>query len=271
MSHLTEFILPHAGIHYWVSERRQYPTVVLLHGATMDHRMFDAQVAVLIHDYDVVSIDVRGHGKSQPLNQPFTLPDCAADVIALLDYLHLDQVILVGQSMGGYIAQYVYLQQPQRVSTMVIIGATSIAHPYTRWEIFALKASLPLLKLWPYEHFVRTVARSVAIKPAVQAYALDAGKQIARSDFLTIWHAVTLAISKKGLPGHHIRVPLLITHGDHDGQGSIRKLAPGWAASEPNAQHVIVPDAGHNANQDNPEFFNRLLLDFLSKLGREEK
>jgi 3-oxoadipate enol-lactonase len=263
MSRLTEFVLPDVGVHYWFGGRKDRPTVVLLHGATMDHRMFDAQVDILAENYQVLMWDARGHGQSQPLVQPFTLQNCAKDLVALLDHLGIEQVVLVGQSMGGYIAQLVYLHHPQRVCAMVMLGSVSISMPYSRWEIAALKASMPLLRLWPYEHFASTVAKSVAIRPEIQAYALEAIKQIDRKDFLVIWKAITLAISEKGIPGHHIQVPLLITHGARDDRGSIRKQVPTWVASEPHAQYVVIPDAGHNANQDNSAFFNRVLLEFL--------
>ena len=266
MSHLNEFVLPRAGcaIHYWLGGSKANLSVVLLHGATMDHRMFDPQIAALIDQYQVVAWDARGHGKSQPLTQAFSLQDCAADFIALLDHLELDQVVLVGQSMGGYIAQFAYLLHPQRIRAMVMIDSISIAMPYAKWEIAVLKATLPLFNLWPYDHFVRSLAKATAIKPDVQAYALEAAQQINRVNFLAIWKAVTLVISEKGIPGHHIHVPLLIVNGEHDDRGSIRKQAPVWAASEPQAQHVVIPDAGHNANQDNPAFFNRVLLEFLA-------
>ncbi len=58
-------------------------------------------------------------------------------------------------------------------------------------------------------------------------------------------------------------MPFLLTHGGHDGTGSIRKQAPTWAAYEPDVKYVVIPDAGHNANQDNPEFFNRALREFM--------
>jgi len=58
---------------------------------------------------------------------------------------------------------------------------------------------------------------------------------------------------------------LLLTHGERDGTGNIRKVAPHWAAREPHCRSVVIPGAGDCANQDNPEFFNRLLLDFLSE------
>jgi len=163
----------------------------------------------------------------------------------------------------GYINQYTYLRYPERVRAIIIIGATCIALPYSRWEIVALKASLPLFRLWPYEHFKQTIANNTSIKPDIQAYASETVSKLSRKEFLQIWKAVTLAVGEEGIPGHHIRVPLLLTHGELDTTGVIRRDAPRWAAYEPDVQYVVIPDAGHNANQDNPEFFNRVLLEFL--------
>jgi 3-oxoadipate enol-lactonase len=263
---LSENILerPGCNIHYWLGGREDAPLLVFLHGATMDHRMFDEQVKAFAGEYRLLLWDARGHGASRPLNSGFVLEDCADDLVAILDHLKVKQAALVGQSMGGYIAQQVYLRYPERVQAIVIIGAINIAFPYAKWEVWVVKATLPLFNVWPYGNFIRTVAKSISIKPEVQAYALAIISQLTRSEFLTIWKAVTLVISEQGYPRHHIEVPLLLTHGDQDGTGSIRKQAPTWAAYEPDVEYVVIPDAGHNANQDNAPFFNAALHKFLS-------
>ena len=46
---------------------------------------------------------------------------------------------------------------------------------------------------------------------------------------------------------------------------TISKIAPDWAARDPESRYIVIPGAGHNANQDNPTFFNRLLLEFLDE------
>ncbi|MBC8171693.1 MAG: alpha/beta hydrolase, partial [Anaerolineae bacterium] len=252
------------NIHYWLGGLGDAPLLVFLHGATMDHRMFDEQVKAFAGEYRLLVWDARGHGASRPLSSGFVLEDCADDLIALLDHLNVKKVVLVGQSMGGYIAQQVYLKYPERVQAIVIIGAINIAFPYAKWEVWTVKATLPLFNIWPYGHFARTVAKSISLKPEVQAYALATINQLTRAEFLTIWKAVTLVISEQGYPRHHIEVPLLLTHGDHDTTGSIRKQAPKWAAYEPDVEYVVIPDAGHNANQDNAPFFNASLHKFLS-------
>jgi len=66
-------------------------------------------------------------------------------------------------------------------------------------------------------------------------------------------------------PNYHITQPMLIVRGEHDKLGNIAKDAPIWAARD-NARSVIIPDAGHCSNQDNPTFFNRVLVEFLGSL-----
>ncbi|MFU8772045.1 MAG: alpha/beta fold hydrolase [Anaerolineales bacterium] len=263
----SEHILERDGcpIHYWVSGLVDRPLLVFMHGATMDHRMFDPQVDAFASQYRVLVWDARGHGKSQPLGARFSLEQCAQDMIAILDTLGISQAVLCGQSLGGYIAQHIYRIAPELVQAMVIIGSTPIAKAYSRWEVWALKASLPLFRLWPYNHFTQTIANSTAQTPAVRAYALQAARQIAKADFVSIWQAVTLAVDEKGDPSLRIDVPLLLIHGDNDRAGTIRRDMPQWAKWEKEATYQVVPNAAHNANQDNPEFTNQIMLAFLQK------
>ncbi|MCA9969126.1 MAG: alpha/beta hydrolase [Anaerolineales bacterium] len=262
---LTPHVLQRGGcpLHYWTGGTAVRPLVVLLHGATMDHRMFNAQVAALLPHYRVLVWDAPGHGRSRPLGAQFTLESCARDLLAVLDAEGVETAVIAGHSFGGYIAQTVYRLAPARVRALVIIGATSIAEAYSRFEIAALKFSLRLFRIWPYGNLLNTIGRGTAVTPAAQAYARHAAGQIPKADFLTIWRAVTLAIDSRGRPDARIAVPLLLLHGDGDSRGTIRRDMPRWAAAAPHAVYHVIPSAGHNANQDNPEFTNRVLLDFL--------
>jgi pimeloyl-ACP methyl ester carboxylesterase len=94
---------------------------------------------------------------------------------------------------------------------------------------------------------------------------LQAARQIPRDDFVTIWQAVTLAVNETGDPALRLDVPLLLLHGDHDRAGTIRRDMPLWAEQEKHAVYLVIPDAAHNANQDNPEFTNQAILAFLHK------
>lgn len=262
---LTEYTLQRPGcvIHYWLGGREDASLLAFLHGATMDHYMFDDQVRAFADDYRILVWDARGHGASRPLAGDFTLADCADDLVAVLDQIGVKQAVLIGQSMGGYIAQQVYLRDPERVTAMVIIGAINITFAYSKAEVQTVKWSLPLLNIWPYRFLAQTIAKSISVDSDVQAFALETIRQLSKAEFLTIWKAVTLVIDEQGKPGHHINVPFLLTHGDNDGTGSIRKQAPTWARYEPDVKYEVIPNAGHNANQDNPDFFNQTLREFL--------
>jgi 3-oxoadipate enol-lactonase len=97
------------------------PVVMLLHGwtATADLNFFRCYEAVA-ERYRVVAFDHRGHGRGLRTRKPFRLEDCADDAIAMADVLGLDQVIPVGYSMGGPIAQLMWRRHPARVAGLVL-------------------------------------------------------------------------------------------------------------------------------------------------------
>ncbi len=267
---LTAHTLKLAGcpLHYWVGGPTERPLLVFMHGATMDHRMFNAQVEALAADYRILTWDARGHGLSQPIGDSFSLERCAQDMLAILDELSASQAVLCGQSLGGYIAQHIYRRAPERVRAMIIIGATPLAKAYSRLEVWALRASLPLFRWWPYSHFIQTIARIHSQRPEVQAYMLQAARQIPRDDFINIWQAVTVAVDEKGDPSLRIDVPLLLLHGDRDRAGTIRRDMPQWAKQEKHVVYQVIPNAAHNANQDNPAFTNQAIQEFLQAYVR---
>lgn len=265
---LTEHVLEHHGcsLYYWTGGDTNRPLVVMMHGATMDHRMFNDQITSLASDYSVLVWDARGHGKSQPGGDDLSLDLYAEDMVHILDALGVEKFAAVGQSLGAYIAQHLYLRVPERMQAMVVIGSTPISKAYSRVEIWALKASLPFFELMPYRSFTQLVANSTAVKEEVRQYALEAARNIPKEEFSRIWKVVTLAVNNRGQPGFQINIPLLLTHGDKDRTGTIKRDMPRWAEAEQQAVYHVIPDAGHNANQDNPEVFNELLQNFLSRV-----
>lgn len=264
---LAPRVLERAGcpIHYWTGGPANGVPIVLLHGATMDHRMFNPQVDALLPDYRIVVWDGRGQGASQPMGDRFALEVCVEDLLAILDREGIAAAVLVGQSLGGYVAQLLYRRAPERVIGLAIIGATPLAKAYSRRDVWALKASLPLFRLWPFDNLTALVARTTARTPAAQAYALEAMRRTSRENFVRIWEDVSGAISERGWPGFTFGVPLMLMHGDQDTAGTIRRDMAPWAAAEPHAEFHIIPDAGHNANQDNPAETNRILRAFLER------
>lgn len=253
-------------LHYWVHGPAGAPWVVLLHGAGMDHQMFDPQVEALAADHRVLVWDCRGHGQSRPLHATVHIEDLVGDLLAILDEVGAARAVIGGHSLGGYVAQHFYRQHPSRARALVVIGATGIALPNSRMALLGLRIARPVMRALPYRWLVGASAKGTALRPAVRDYARAAMLQIDARDFFRIWTSVEEAITREGMPEHRVRVPMLVMHGARDRMGTIRRDAPRWRAHDPSMTFIEIPEAGHNANQDNPEFVNRVLRQFLQAL-----
>ncbi|APU21632.1 alpha/beta fold hydrolase [Actinoalloteichus sp. GBA129-24] len=240
------------------------------HGATMDHRMFNAQIPTVRDDYSVLVWAARGHGASRPMGiERASVEDYVNDLMAVLDHAGVERAILVGQSMGAYLAQHVVRLHPHRVEALVVIGATPIAKPLT-WAEKAMVQSAPaIMRRWPARSMRKAMASVTTIRADVERYALDAMSVIDRRDVARILGAVATAVTRAGYPEFRVDVPCLLTHGAQDDRGEIARDLPGWAAADERVGFLVIPDAGYNANQDNPEFFNRELLRFLRSVLRD--
>lgn len=121
-----------------------------------------------------------------------------------------------------------------------------------------------LLKLYPYNYLIKTIATQIALVKSVQAYALKVLKIYTLDEIAFIMDQVY-----KGLleyeDDYRLPCPLLIVYGNKDKSGKVIEYCIRWARKE-DRELKIIPNAAHNANQDNPEDFNRVLEEFLSKV-----
>ncbi len=252
-------------LHYWLSGKQDRPLVVFTHGALVDHHTFVPQIPVVAQHYRVLTWDVRGHGQSQPMGVPFTVREAVEDLVALLDVLGEQQAILVGQSMGGNIAQEMLFLHPERVIALVALDSTCNTLKLSALERALLRLARPLFHLYPYELLKKQSAQQSAVKPEVRQYVYEAMSQLSKDAFITIMMGTSLCLHYE--PGYTITQPLLLLRGEHDQLGNIKTAMPRWAARDAQSQYVVVPGAGHCSNQDNAEFVNTLLLDFLQQVA----
>ncbi|RUW67946.1 MULTISPECIES: alpha/beta fold hydrolase [unclassified Mesorhizobium] len=97
--------------------------VLLIHGVGMGAAIWQPQIALMQDRFDLIAIDMLGHGGSPLPPQDAGLPDFADQAIRLLDHLGLDRVAVVGHSMGALVAQEIALRAPSRVSSVVCLNA----------------------------------------------------------------------------------------------------------------------------------------------------
>jgi pimeloyl-ACP methyl ester carboxylesterase len=170
----------------------------------------------------------------------------------------------MGQSAGTYVIQELAFQHPERVEALIIIDGTCITARLTRIESLSVRASPLLFRLWPYGNLKKALAQAAALKEETKTYAKECLDRLTREEFLKMWDGLSTCIHYE--PGYHVTAPLLLAYGEHDQTGNIRKAMKEWAERDPQSEYVVIPDAGHCSNQDNPEFFNRVLVEFLRGL-----
>ena len=103
------------AIHYQVQGQGK-PALIFIHGWCCDRSYWDAQLPYFAQKYKVVAIDLTGHGESGPDRKEWTMGAFGEDVVAVVNKLNLEQVVLIGHSMGGF----VILEAAQRIPECVI-------------------------------------------------------------------------------------------------------------------------------------------------------
>jgi 3-oxoadipate enol-lactonase len=111
-------------IYYRREGRPGAPALVFSHSLGCDHGMWAPQAASLIHHFQIVRYDARGHGASDVPTGEYTLDQLGQDVLALVDALNIPQFAFCGISMGGGVGQWLGVHAPQRLRALVLANSS---------------------------------------------------------------------------------------------------------------------------------------------------
>ncbi len=235
------------------------PAVLLSHGYSATRRMWDGQHRALGDRYRVISWSMRGHGQTESPADPaqYSAELTVADMRGLFRHAGVPRAVVGGLSLGGYVSLAFYLEHPEMVRALVICDSGPgyrNAEARAAWNQRAHEraAELEARGLDALGGRSREMRESVSEHRSAQGLAHAARGMLAQQGSRVI----------DGLSA--IRVPTLIVVGDQDQPF----LAPSeyMAKKIPGARIEVIPGAGHAANLDQPEIFNRVLLDFLDAL-----
>jgi pimeloyl-ACP methyl ester carboxylesterase len=241
------------------------PPVVLIHGGQLDCRMWEHQFALFSQQFRVVRYDVRGYGGS--LRTSVVYSD-VEDLTALLDYLKIDKVHMVGLSLGGRIAIDFALAQPTRVRSLTLAGPglTGYEPPggaetdLRMWEIIkAARDSGPeaATALWLKDPFIAPAMEQTQLVPGLQRIARENAHCWLENPILQR-PLKPVAATRLG----QIKVPTLLVIGDRDVpqiKATVETLLRGIHGT----RKVTIKGAGHMVNMEKPEAFDKAVLDFL--------
>lgn len=232
------------------------PVVLLTHAFGASSRMWRPNLEALATARRVVTWDIRGHGGSDSPADPALYSEelSVADMAAVLDAAGSERAVVGGLSLGGYLSLAFHLRHPDRVAALLLFDT---GPGYRRDEARA--------------QWNRTVEQTAV---AYETRGLEALPE--RGEVAGAGHrgAAGLALAARGIMAQRdsrvidslpsIAVPTLVLVGSED--RAFLAAADHMAARIPNARKVVLEGAGHAANVDRPEAFDRAVLEFLEEL-----
>lgn len=246
--------------------------LVLIHGFPLDSAMWEMQLQDLSDVVRMIAPDLRGHGRSDSVAGPYSMEMFSDDIAGLLDHLNVHGPVLVcGLSMGGYIALDFYRRYPDRVAGLILTatraGADSEEGKANRDATAAtvktegtgpiVAGMLPKL-LAPGSYgddelvsYVKEIMEGASVEGVIGALAAMKDRP----------DSMPMLVD--------IDVPTLIIHGAEDQIIPVSEAEALYEAIE-DAELVIVPDAGHLPNLEQPDAFNDAIIDFIEELTEEE-
>ncbi|MGH6854765.1 MAG: alpha/beta fold hydrolase [Aestuariivirga sp.] len=235
---------PVNGIEMYYAVYGAGDPVLLIHGGLGHADIWANQVAELSKTHKVIVADSRGHGRFSRNEQPYGYDLMASDYLALLDYLKIGKVGLVGWSDGGIIGIDIAMSHPERLT-----------------KLFAQAANVT----------VDGVDPDVMNAPAFAAFVERSGKDYAKMsktpdqynafvDQIGKMWATQPSWTKEQLGA--IKVPTAIVLGDHD--EAITRVHTDYMASViPGAKLIILKDASHFAMLQDPQGYTKAVTDFI--------
>lgn len=241
-------------------------TVLMLHGIGGGHLSFAPQVETFATaGYRAVAWDMPGYGHSAPI-EPYTFKGLAQSCIALIETLNCDELVLLGHSMGGMVAQEVVARRPELVAKLVLCGTSpSFGKPDGDWQqafvrerMAPLEAGRSMAEL--AEVLVPQMVGPGSLPEGVRL-ATHCMAQVPPATYRRALECLATFDRRAGLPA--IRVPTLLVAGEFDKNAPpavMKKMAGAIAHSS----FLEMKGVGHLQNLEAPDDFDALVLNFLA-------
>ena len=247
-------------------------SVLLLHGVGMRSAFWDPQVAALSSAYDLIAVDLPGHGLSGLPPADAELGDYTRAVLAVLDELKIPEAHVIGHSMGALVALDVALEHPDRVTSVVAMNAVFCRTPEQSAAVTARLAGVrersdnldwsETMERW-FGDAVADGTRQAADRVAALLKSVD-----------PVGYARTYGVfaTSDGVHRHRMRTlkpPALFLTGERD-SNSNPAMSKAMAALAPEGRAEVVPRERHMMAVTAPDEINRRLVAFLSRTSSDE-
>lgn len=267
--------VPRGSLYY--EEQGSGEPVILIHGHSLDRRMWDGQFGELARRYRVIRYDMRGYGKSTPQAENFQFTH-VEDLIVLMDSLHIDKVHIIGLSLGGEVGADMVGWFPERVRSAVLISGNLRLTPGPSQPMRGAEAARydekiarnkamgvnELKRRWFRRLMNMGGSRRERMRDALWTMIEEWDAwQSYHKEVRTVAGLDAFARLKKNRPA----IPVLIVEGR--AAGNHFSAHPEMLKYLPKGRLKVIDDCGHMLNMERPAEFNKVVLDFLSTCCEE--
>lgn len=264
------------GINLAYSDQGNGQPIVFLHAFPLNRSMWEPQIQALSQQFRVITMDLRGHGESDAPMWRYTLEQFADDVRGLLGHLRISQPVLAGLSMGGYVlfAYYRKYGGSPGKDTCPIKGLI-LADTRAQADTAEGRASRFAMAQTAYAEGAGAIADLMLPKLLSPASLQSRPDLVARVRDMIAWTQLSgvvgdltaMAERPDSVPLlQRIACPTLVIVGQDD-QATPPAEAKLIAEHIRGARLEVIPGAGHLANLEQPQAFNRAIISFLESLG----
>jgi pimeloyl-ACP methyl ester carboxylesterase len=241
--------------------------LLLMHAFPLNRTMFDPQMPELSRVANVILFDVAGIGESD--TGPVGMEDQARVAAGLLDVLRMEKAVICGVSMGGYAAFSFARIFPERLLGLILADTRPAA------DTADARAGRQKSAAFVLQHGSAELAKQLVpkfIAPAAQANEAIAGavrRMIEAAPPKVVAELLTALGGRRDSSDllTSIKTPTLVISGSEDAITPAAE-AREWSAKIANSTYVEIPGAGHLANLERPDVFNRAVTDWLASLGQ---
>lgn len=249
-------------IHYFSNDKQDAETILFLHPAFSDHSCFDNQINFFAERFNVITVDLLGHGLSSTGKSKDKIDQSAKHLNQILIKENIKKIHIVGVSMGSLLAQDFAVKFPLKTLSVTALGGYDINHIYPEIN----KAQRKEMSKWFFkvlfsmDAFRRYAASVSVIKENEQANFYRSTKGFSRKSFMAMSGLGNIIAERENNISSY---PLLILSGEKDNELALQ-VARKWNDNESESKFCIIKDAGHCANMDNPMEFNKIVFDFVT-------
>ena len=250
------------GVDIYYEIHGQGKPLVLIHGLGSSTRDWELQIPALASIFQVIALDLRGHGRSDKAPGPYSMVLFAGDIADLIRALEIQAPHLVGISLGGMVAFQIALDYPRLVRSLVVINSTP--------ELVA-KNWKDRLGFLQRQLIIRFLGMEKMGKVLADRFLPDPGHAELRQIFVQRWaenHRPSYLASLNAVYGWsvtdrlgEITSPTLVIGADGDYFPTADKEA--YTKLIPGARLTIIENARHALPAEKPDELNQIILDFL--------